>query len=245
MTTTTFPKRVFLLLVFSQVLWLAACEEEQEPLQKAILVQNITTPVVITQQDMEVMTDENNNNPFVRFRQEGDGLFAIDPEGLYLLCVFIPKTFAENAVQLVLDILAGNLISENVLDFGTAIAVAKVQNGTAERHILTFAGDDNSMFRYWNGFSEDGQGGVTDKHHAITLLLTPDARFILRSDFFCKGIEVDPMPDFLPFDITTSQYIFDYSGTTNRLPIFEASAIKSPQALLTDNIMEDFIGKFF
>jgi hypothetical protein len=243
MTITTFTKRVFLFLALSQTLWFTACEEEQVPPQKTILVQNITTPIEITLEAMDVIIAESNNSPFMRFRQEGNETVVIDPEGLYLLCVFIPATFTDNAVKLFEQILGNERISEDVLDFGTAIAVAKVRNGTAERHILTFSGNANEILRYWDGTSEDGQEGVTDEHHIITLLITPDARFILRSDFFHNGVGTSL--NFLPFDKTTSQYILDYSGNTNRLSIFEASSTQSPEKLLTDNIIEDFIGKYF
>jgi hypothetical protein len=242
MTIATFIKRVFLFLSFSLVLWITACDEQGDPL-KTILVQNITKPIEVSQDIKEEMIDKSDGRASVEFCPEGDK-FYIDTEGLYLITVFVPDTSAQLAHELYDFIINNVKPSDDVLNsnYGVAISVAKIHNGKAERHILTFSSKIDDFGRYWDGLSSDGKGGDTSDHFIFTLLVTPDARFVLRSDMFYNGLTTQFGGGFDPFDMSELQCTITYDGNTKgRITMFETSTKQRPQDLLAD----DFVDRIF
>jgi hypothetical protein len=177
MTTAAFIKRVFLvpvvlLAALVQILRLTTCNVEEasgRPV-KIITLSNIPdsfeiSPAVKTQLS-------RYNNPLVRFRQEG-GEPCIETDGLYILALFIPELTED---QLKAFITSGVLPEEDVLDKGAAYALIKIGK-TATQRIVTLSANIDELGYYW---TDDGMG---DAYSICTMLITPDARFILRIDF--------------------------------------------------------------
>jgi hypothetical protein len=218
MTIATFIQRPFLFLALLQALWLTTCGKEQEPPAKTVIIQNITEAVELSEAGKNKIITESNNNPFIKFRQVG-GKFFIDTEGLYLMVLFISDV---PVAQLMLDISAGTIKAKDVIDYGEAIALAKIHNGTAERHILTLSAKATEVGYYW-----DGGGG---NHRICTLLITPDARFVLRADFTTN-----------PF-VNQSEYRINYGSDMET--VFEVSATVLPQELLGDDAVDYILGRF-
>jgi hypothetical protein len=220
MTIATFMQRSLLFLALMQVLWLTTCDKEQEPPAKTVIVQNITEAVEISQAGLNKIITEGNNNPFVKFRQEG-GKFFINTDGLYLIVLFISEV---TAGQLYTDLLSNAINARDVIEYGEAIALAKIHNGTAERHILTLSAKTAEVGYYWDGA---GSG----KHRICTLLLTPDARFVLRADFSKSAYG------------NQSEYPINYGNGVDMEPVFKVDATILPQELLGDDAVDYILGR--
>jgi hypothetical protein len=238
-------KCVFLFLVFLQTFWFTACEDTENTSPKTILALNIPA-TVISKDTMDKMIADNNNNSSISFRQEPDSdNFIIDPDGLYLMVLFVPATFVfesvADALALYDDIQKGKIESKDALDFGSAIALPKVSGGTAERHILTFTANESDAGYYWDGISNNGMGDTSDEHYIFTLLITPDARFILRSDFFFKGGVLSPTPSLTPFK-NSNKYTIDFNAA-NKSTMFKTDLDTPPEELLPDDFIDYFAGR--
>jgi hypothetical protein len=192
---------------------------------------------------MDEMITKSNNNPSVTFRQGADGNFFIDPDGLYLVALFVPAKFAvvtvADALALYKDIQNGMLESRNALGFGSAIALPRISGSTAERHILALTSEGSETGYYWDGTSSDGMGATSDQHYIITLLITPDARFILRSDFFFNG----GSPLFPTLFGNSDKYTIDFNEITRKFTMFHATPTQHPEELLPNDFIDYFVGR--
>jgi hypothetical protein len=220
MTIATFMQRSVLFLALLQALCLTTCGKEQEPPAKTVIIQNITDAVELSSAGLNKIIADSNNNPFIKLRQ-GGGKSFIDTDGLYLLVLFIPSA---PVTQLITDILKGDLEARDLIEFGAAIALAKVRSGTAERHILTLSAKATEVGYYW-----DGGGG--DNHRICTMLVTPDARFVLRIDFSKSEFGNDP------------EYRINYSSQVDMETVFEVGAAVLPQELLGDDAVDYNLGR--
>jgi hypothetical protein len=219
-----FIKRVILLFALSQVLWLTACDDvEQETPLKTILVLNIPESISISQDGKQKIITESNNNPYIKFRQGADEL-SVNTEGLYFMALFVPADFA-----ILLSAAISNDLNEarDVIDYGEAIVLAKIHNRTVARHILSLSSNVAGIGYYWDGSSKTG----ATSHRVCTMLITPDARFVLRVDFTNS-----------PILGSQSEYTLNYG--IDMETVFETTNTKLPQDLLPNDAVEYLLDSF-
>jgi hypothetical protein len=217
------PGLTFLLLALFQTFCFTACDEQQDAPLKTIYVLNITDPIEISEAGKDKIIAESNNNPSVTFRQEA-GKLVIDPEGLCLISLFLD---AGPVNSLITDILNNNISAGDIIEFGQAIALAKVRQSVAERHILTLSTDVSELGFYWDGGGSSGTG-----HRICTMLITPDARFVLRIDF--SKSEFGNLPE----------YRLNYRKGVDMETVFEVDSVNLPQVLLPNDVVDYFLGRF-
>ncbi|MDR1470829.1 MAG: hypothetical protein LBT00_16245 [Spirochaetaceae bacterium] len=194
MNIAVFTERAFLFVTLCQALWLTACIEEEEGQSiKTISVQNIPSSLEFTQEAKAQIdsSNEGKGNPYVHFSQEGDNWY-IKTDGLYMLAAFLPLDAAANRVE---AILKGEVPSQDLVDYGAAFALMKISGGRVSGRLLTLSTKANEIGYYWDG------GNRVEGYNIGLLLLTPDARFILRADVSTK-----------PYPGTAAEYTLNYGS---------------------------------
>jgi hypothetical protein len=221
MTIATFMQRFSLILVLLQVLWLTACDEEQEPSPKTVIIQNIMDEITISEAGKDAITASGDGSSFIKFRQEG-GASHISTEGLYFIVLFIPDDSIGTVID---DITNVDIQAREVLNYGNGIALAKIHNKTAERRILNFSTNTTEVGYYWEADTDAGNFRI------CTLLITPDARFVLRADFSKSAVG------------NLREYRINYGSEVDMIVAFKASTLIPPQELLGDDAVDYILGR--
>jgi hypothetical protein len=180
MTTANIIKRdllvqVFLLAAIFHALWLTACNEEAEGVIKTITLSDIPAAVEISSLAKDQLSEYDNLSKL--FFQEA-GKWYIKTEGLYVMSLFLPVSSDDewyDRIQEKQD-LDGDMVEE-MLDEGSAFALMKINGNTIESRILTLSSDVGQLGYYWDSDDEGMLYGICN------ILMTADARFIIRTDF--------------------------------------------------------------
>jgi hypothetical protein len=266
-------KRALLLAVLLQTtVWFTACDalrflsmlpgREDPASAKTIRIHSIAPSIEVSQAVMNLIINESNGKSVVRFRQEGEKIF-VETDGLYIAAVF---NIASDSSEMKRYILEGKTLPEDMARNGLACALMKISGGTATGRILNLSGEAREVGTFWKG------GGRGSSFSIGTLLITPDARFLLQADFSLGNICISP-------NLTTSTLTIDYSGYDGTLPKYEVNfenafvlngdlklvknpALPSnqggdminvfsgygyphlPRKMLTDNFVEDIMNEF-
>jgi hypothetical protein len=268
MTITVFIKKVFLAAALSQALLLTTCEEfrqfssfeESETSTKTVFIKNIPSSIEISQEAKDLIMAESHDNPAVSFRQEATGAY-IETDGIYLMAVFFMELDDEELVDY---ILGSKDVPEDVTKNGLAFAMMKISGGTARGRIISLSSDIDEFGYYWKGGDSDSEYGIA------TLLITPDARFILQADFFLGGLFIEkeyPLEiEYAGYNGTLPEYELNFEATTitideklvlhkkdeiqgsggYKLNVFEGygNGGSLPSKMLTDNFVEDIMDRF-
>jgi hypothetical protein len=271
MAIAIFIKRVFLVAAISQALWLTACEEFRQFLSldesgtsvKTVFIQNIPPSIKISQDAKAFVMAESHDNPAVSFRQEDQDIY-IETDGLYIMSVFFLATDDDELKGYISD---SKKIPDDVTKHGLAFALVKISSGTAKGRIISLSSDINEFGYYWEGGDNNNDYGIS------TLLITPDARFILQADFFLGPVSVLPgsppkitykgykgtLPEYklnfgeigIDIDDNDPELEWGNGGQTDiRLKVFEGYGINPPSnpslpsKMLTDNFVNDVMDRF-
>jgi hypothetical protein len=198
--------RVFLFAAIFQAFWLTSCEEFRQYLSlqvsettvKTVFIHDIPSSLEIGQPAKDYIMTESHGNPAVSFCQEA-GKIYIKTDGLYLMVLVL---MAVDPNDLESYIGGTQKVPEDVTKNGLAFAMTRISDGTARGRILSLSSDINEFGHYWEG------GNSGSEYAMATLLITPDARFILQADFFLGNFS----PEFTPPDDIKITYA-GYSGT--------------------------------
>jgi hypothetical protein len=267
MTITVFIKKVFLAAALSQALLLTTCEEfrqilsleESETSIKTVFIRNIPPSIGISQDAKYLIMAESHDNPAVNFRQEAAKVY-IETDGIYLMVVFFVELETEELQEYMLGI---KDVPEDVTKKGLAFAMMQISGGTARGRIISLSSDINEFGYYWKGGSSGSKYGIA------TLLITPDARFILQADFFLGGITIKhdaPLEiAYSGYDGTLPEYNLNFEiskiSIDENLKLHWDKTIKStdgyrinafegygepvlPRKMLSDNFIEDIMDGF-
>jgi hypothetical protein len=206
--------------VFSQFLWLTACEEK--PLGqslKVVTLSNIPSAFEISATAKTQLMSEDN--PLVRFRQE-KGVDFIETDNLYILALFLREPTADKWQEIIEK---GDTSPEEILDQGRAYALMKIEGTAAQDRIIALSTDAGEIGRYW-------EPDPPENFVICTMLLTPDARFILRVDFSWKA-----------YQSSMSEYTLDYNSVFDLSTVF--SVVKTTPAKNPDKIAWEFLSDNF
>jgi hypothetical protein len=220
-------KRAVLLLAFFQALLFTTCDKEQQagPL-KNIQIINVTASIEISEAARDKINEMYTpyDNPRVTFSQVGNKWF-VDTEGLYIMVLFIPDIPAGALID---DLLKNAIKLKDLMEYGHAIALAKIQDGAAERHILTLSTKADGMGYYWDGTNGSGKDPGTGNFRTCTMLITPDAYWIFRADFSKSAFGVQP------------EYMVNYANNVDMQTVFNIDGTNLlPEELLPDNFIEE------
>lgn len=198
---------------------------------RTMFARNIPSAIEITDTAKDILSAVNDGNPVVTFSQgQGNLNHSVNTDNLYIMSIFINN---DKALELIGDIneivkdstALANLKWDDIISMGEAFALARISGGEARRHILSLAGGERDIGYYWPG-SKDGM-------RIFTILITPDARFILQIDF--SPLPYGDSPEYA-FNFTEDMYTaFKIDGT---------NGINEPIKLLSDDLINELINKF-
>lgn len=267
-------KRALLFIALSQAVWFTACEafrflaavpDGGDPASaRTIRIHNIAPSIEISNEAKDLIIAESNGKTLVNFGQGPTGETLIKTDGLYLMVVFL---ISIDSAELESYMVNSKTTPEDVTKNGLAFALMKISGGAATGRILSLSSDVSEIGYYWPGGAKGSEYGIA------TLLITPDARFILQADFSLGNISI------ISVDLTTKTYTVDYGSYDGTLPKYEVNfanafvlngdlklvknpALPSnqggdminvfsgygnpflPKKMLTDNFVQELVGRF-
>jgi hypothetical protein len=197
MTIPVSIRRIVGFLALSQTLWLTTCEEESGRVVKLVTVTNIPDSFKVEPMVKDQLSQYYN--PLIKFSQEGE----LKTDGLYIMVVFfeLPSSRASDLQAYIMEIATKDdeIDVDTITENGKAFALMKIVGGTAEARILKMSPADERG-NYWD------PGATNVRYGVCTLLITPDARFVLKADFYLGSIHV----------VLTEVTCRGYSGTIPR-----------------------------
>jgi hypothetical protein len=268
MTITVTAKRAFFLLCVQAVLLTACQEEASDPsLIKFISIRNLDREMKISRQAWDQILEETiNDKTPIQFSQATDGNIVIDTEGFYVLVLLLPFNPDDTWES---DITADFQKLNDLMDYGQGYALVKIHNGAGKQALLTLSKQIDEVGIYWSGkgVSQEGSNAAI-KYSVCSLLITPDARFIIRGDFSWWNLPETTVAEMQEFpldygyayglDMTVEELLGwhtqDYldfikdmkSEKGGMLSVFKVdeSGETMPQTLLPDEFINDLVGRF-
>jgi hypothetical protein len=170
MITTITLRPICLIFAFAQALAWTACFElpldNKSAPQATIAVKNIPDTIKITP---EAKTILDKGNAMVHYRQVGTDIH-VETKSLYLLAMFVPVDPPSVIVQALEIINTADYIE--LMDLSAAFSLKVIDGSTLTHPLFELAPD---MGAYWDS------GNSAGNYRVITILLTPDVRYLLEA----------------------------------------------------------------